>query len=55
MGDNCPLVAVATNSENLKVYNSSTWSCDIIRGHNDIILCLDIADNILVTGSKVSW
>ena len=53
-GSTSDLVAVATNSENLKIYDTSSWNCDVIYGHNDIIMCIDSMDDTIVTGSKVN-
>ncbi len=34
------LIAVATNSELIKVYNSLNWNCQLLKGHKDIVMCL---------------
>lgn len=54
--EGCDQIAVATNSENLKVYDRSFWgACHVMTGHTDVILCLDTnpTNEIIATGSKV--
>ena len=34
------LIAVATNSELIKVYNIDNWHCQLLKGHTDIVICL---------------
>ncbi len=34
------LVAMATNSEFLKIYDLNTWDCKLLKGHTDLIICL---------------
>ncbi len=36
------LLAMATNSELLKIYNLNTWDCKLLRGHTDLIICLSV-------------
>ncbi|KAJ1989664.1 U3 small nucleolar RNA-associated protein [Coemansia spiralis] len=47
-------LAVATNTEQLRVYNTSNLNCELAYGHKDIILCLDVHGKgcIVATGSK---
>ncbi|KAI8322302.1 WD40 repeat-like protein [Martensiomyces pterosporus] len=47
-------LAVATNTEQLRVYNTENLNCDLAYGHKDIILCLDVHSkgSIIATGSK---
>lgn len=51
-------LAVATNLEQVRVYELSSMSCSyVLTGHTDIVLCLDTCKSIsqkalLVTGSK---
>ncbi|KAI9473051.1 WD40-repeat-containing domain protein [Coemansia mojavensis] len=47
-------LAVATNTEQLRIYNTSNHHCELAYGHKDIILALDVHDNgaIVATGSK---
>ncbi|KAJ1955307.1 U3 small nucleolar RNA-associated protein [Linderina pennispora] len=47
-------LAVATNTEQLRVYNTDNLNCELAYGHKDIILCLDAHRNgrIVATGSK---
>lgn len=34
------LLAVATNSPDIKIYDLSNWDCKILKGHTDLVLCL---------------
>lgn len=47
-------MAVATNSNLLRVYSTSSFNARLLPGHSDMILCLDISPDHqwLVTGSK---
>lgn len=51
-------LAVATNTEQVRVYDLSSMSCSyVLSGHTDIVLCLDACmltsqRTLLVTGSK---
>ncbi|XP_064621103.1 transducin beta-like protein 3 [Lineus longissimus] len=42
LGKEDEYLAVATNSELIKVFNTKTWSCQILKGHTDIVMCLDV-------------
>ena len=46
---------VATNSMYIKVFELSTWDCEILYGHTDIVLSLDVfpVGNIFVSSGKV--
>lgn len=48
-------LAVATNSSEWKLYNLDTMNCQLLEGHTDVVLSLEINDSgdMLVTGSKV--
>jgi U3 small nucleolar RNA-associated protein 13 len=35
------LIAVATNSELIKIYNTNDWNCQLLKGHTDIVICLN--------------
>ena len=35
------LIAVATNSELIKIYNTNNWNCQLLKGHSDIVICLN--------------
>jgi U3 small nucleolar RNA-associated protein 13 len=47
-------LAVAANSEQIRVFNLKEFECDLIYGHTDIVICLDRnADGtLLASGSK---
>ncbi|CAI9742259.1 transducin beta 3 [Octopus vulgaris] len=35
-------MAVASNSENIAVYKISDWTCQVLRGHTEIVIGLDV-------------
>ncbi|WVO19648.1 uncharacterized protein IAS62_000938 [Cryptococcus decagattii] len=47
-------IALATNSNLLRIYSSSSFNASLLPGHTDMILCLAVSPNHqwLVTGSK---
>ncbi|XP_023219052.1 transducin beta-like protein 3 [Centruroides sculpturatus] len=48
-------IAVATNSSYIKVFELSTFNCQLLKGHQDLVLSLDTfatAPHYLVSGSK---
>lgn len=49
-------VAVCSNSETIKIFDTRTNTCEIVKGHTDIVVSLDIfqVDNIhyIVSGAK---
>ncbi|KAJ2000072.1 U3 small nucleolar RNA-associated protein, partial [Coemansia thaxteri] len=47
-------LVVATNTEQLRVYDIETLNCELAYGHTDIILCVDVhgKGGIVATGSK---
>lgn len=48
-------LAVATNSSDIKVYETSTMNCQLLKGHSDIVLSLSTAKtnkNLLASSSK---
>ncbi|KAG1526209.1 hypothetical protein G6F46_005425 [Rhizopus delemar] len=47
-------LAAATNSAQLRIYNVETQDCDLLYGHNDMIISLDKSKDgkVLVTASK---
>ena len=51
-GESC--VAVATNSEEVKVFRRETGSCQLLSGHTGIVLSLSPTPDgrVLATGSK---
>jgi U3 small nucleolar RNA-associated protein 13 len=54
VGDQESILAVATNSEELKLFHTETLDCTLISGHTDMILALDTNKNgtLLLSGSK---
>ena len=48
-------LAVATNSSQLRMYDLTSMNCQLLEGHTDIVLALEINNtgDTLVTGSKV--
>jgi U3 small nucleolar RNA-associated protein 13 len=48
------ILAVATNSEELKLFNTETLDGSVVLGHTDMILALDASKNgqYLISGSK---
>ena len=46
---------VATNSMYIKVFELSTWDCEILYGHTDIVLSIDVftSGNHFVSSGKV--
>lgn len=57
LGPNDSHLAVATNSEHLKVFEVATWNCQLCSGHTDIILGVTVHKkrNLLATCSKVDF
>lgn len=56
VGDKESHLSVATNSSQLRIYELASMNCQLLEGHTDIVLALEInsAGDMLVTGSKVS-
>lgn len=55
VGENDSHLAVATNSSDIKLYNLSTMSCQLLRGHTDLVLGLAVTQsnrNLLVSSAK---
>ena len=57
LGEREQLLAVATNSALVKVFQREDLSCQLLSGHSAVVLCLDCSTDgrAMVTGSKVSW
>lgn len=55
VGEGQGLLAVATNSEQVKVFDRRTKNCQILSGHGGIVLSVDASHdgNTIVTSSKV--
>jgi U3 small nucleolar RNA-associated protein 13 len=54
--DNNPsYVVVASNDEKVKVFHLNTWHCQMLKGHTDIVIGLDISSDhsLIATCSKV--
>lgn len=48
-------IAVATNSNDIKIYENSSMNCQLLKGHTDIVLALDRSSanpNLLASSSK---
>lgn len=45
-------LAVATNSSDIKVYDTVDMNCQIVKGHSDIVLSLASLRNFLLSSSK---
>ncbi|GAB1611313.1 transducin beta 3 [Argonauta hians] len=41
-GQKQQFLAVASNSENIAVYHVAEWTCQVLRGHTDIVVGLDV-------------
>ncbi|KAK3787609.1 hypothetical protein RRG08_034312 [Elysia crispata] len=54
LGEGDTHVAVATNTDLLKVFRRDTWECQMLQGHDDIITTLDVLGNFIISGSKDS-
>ncbi|XP_022093609.1 transducin beta-like protein 3 isoform X2 [Acanthaster planci] len=54
MGEKDTHLAVASNSEQIRVFDLSSLSCQILPGHTDIVLALEVFKNglMLVSSSK---
>ena len=54
VGESNELLAVATNSEQVKVFEKSSFSCHLLTGHTGIVLSLDCSPDgtVLATSSK---
>ncbi|XP_058940240.2 transducin beta-like protein 3 isoform X1 [Pocillopora verrucosa] len=54
VGDKESHLSVATNSSQLRIYELASMNCQLLEGHTDIVLALEInsAGDMLVTGSK---
>ena len=54
MGEEESHVAVATNSEEVKVFERATGSCQLLSGHLGVVLSLSSSADgqLVVTGSK---
>lgn len=48
------LLAVATNSEQVKVFERSSLTCQLLTAHRGVVLCLDASSDgtLLATSSK---
>lgn len=45
-------LAVATNSADIKVYDTADMNCQVVKGHTDIVLSLASLKNYLLSSSK---
>ena len=49
-------IIVASNDERVKIFDVKTWHCQMLRGHTDIVIGLDVSHDhrLIATCSKVS-
>ncbi|XP_055677029.1 transducin beta-like protein 3 [Lutzomyia longipalpis] len=47
-------LAVATNSPDIKFYDTTTMNCQVLKGHTDIVMSLAARGKLLVSASKDS-
>ncbi|KAG5676857.1 hypothetical protein PVAND_006664 [Polypedilum vanderplanki] len=52
MGKRDQYLAMATNSNDIKIYDTVTMNSKILKGHTDIVLSLSAYKNYLLSGSK---
>ena len=54
VGNSESLLAVATNTDQVKVFDRSSCNCQLLSGHTGIVLCIDASSDgqLLVTSSK---
>lgn len=52
LGKKSRYLAVATNSADIKIYDTLNMNCQIVKGHKDIILSLSAIKNFLLSSSK---
>jgi WD40 repeat protein len=48
-------VIVASNDERVKIFDGHTWHCQMLKGHTDIVIGLDVSydHRLIATCSKV--
>ncbi len=53
--NNPSYVIIASNDEKVKVFHLNTWDCQMLKGHTDIVIGLDISydHSLIATCSKV--
>ncbi|XP_060581284.1 transducin beta-like protein 3 [Ruditapes philippinarum] len=53
-GEDEKFAVVATNSMHIKVFQLSNFDCEILYGHTDIVMCLDVVhkSDMFITGAK---
>jgi U3 small nucleolar RNA-associated protein 13 len=54
LGPNDSIIALATNSSLIRIYDAKTLDARLVPGHTDVVLCLDVSSdgNWLISGSK---
>uniref|UniRef100_A0A182JVL8 U3 small nucleolar RNA-associated protein 13 C-terminal domain-containing protein n=1 Tax=Anopheles christyi TaxID=43041 RepID=A0A182JVL8_9DIPT len=52
LGKRDQYIAMATNSNDFKVYDVNTMNCQLVKGHTDIVLSLCANDRYLLSSSK---
>lgn len=52
LGKKDKYLAVATNSPDIKLYDTTTMNCQVLKGHSDTVMALSAHKNMLLSSSK---
>lgn len=54
LGNNPNSLALCANSEQIRLYDLDSGSCELLYGHSDVVICIDASKDgeLLVSGSK---